>query len=510
MQDPSTHQAGELGARLRALRAQHPTLAVLTEIIERDERRIIFSATVLIDGAPRARGHAAQRADPAGVGVAVAERLAVEQALLLGGFDTPADEAQMTDTTAPASAPTPAPLRQVAPVEVVTVLADQGVATPRRGRSRVARPAAALDNMVVSATDASTETSPVPEASSAPPPRALDADATSTVASSSDDPVTGAIPVNQAPLPSSPLADMSVPVPPVVATDELPTPSGEEIAPVARPRRPRDRQAERERARARRAATTPEATSADDTALDDASAISDAVVATAPDAERSPAPEPPPALAVAAPEASRAPAAASPGVAPRSRALPVPPEATPRPAPRQPRPRTTAPARQVTPEPEAPPAPETQEALRAAWQAGRPIPVWWPPDRVADARRLTRAGAEQLREAAVAEEITPGQLDTYSTLLFGVAVAGLTRAQGAILAERLHPAYPSPLEELRARRVLHPLAVGDAFPIPPDRQGFIYWRDVPPVEEPPTMPAPPVPTWRTRAVPGGGRRGRSR
>src|SRR5258705_413152 len=82
-------------------------LAVLTEIVARDERRVIFQATVLIDGVPRARGHAAQRADPAGVGVAVAERLAVEQALLLGGFDDPADAAP-TDTTA-ASAITSSP-----------------------------------------------------------------------------------------------------------------------------------------------------------------------------------------------------------------------------------------------------------------------------------------------------------------------------------------------------------------------------------------------------------------
>ncbi len=83
---PQESRSGDLAARLRALRREHPTLAVLTEIIHLDERRVTFRATVRIDGETRAQGHAAQGADAEGAFVAAAERLAVEQALLLGGF----------------------------------------------------------------------------------------------------------------------------------------------------------------------------------------------------------------------------------------------------------------------------------------------------------------------------------------------------------------------------------------------------------------------------------------
>ena len=69
---------GDLAARLRALRREYPTLAVLTEIIHLDERRVTFRATVRIDGETRALGHAAQNADADGAFVAAAERLAVE------------------------------------------------------------------------------------------------------------------------------------------------------------------------------------------------------------------------------------------------------------------------------------------------------------------------------------------------------------------------------------------------------------------------------------------------
>lgn len=80
---PQEPRSGGLDAQLRALRRAHPTLAVLTEIIHFDERRVTFRATVCIEGETRAQGHAAQSADPSGIFVATAERLAVEQALLL-------------------------------------------------------------------------------------------------------------------------------------------------------------------------------------------------------------------------------------------------------------------------------------------------------------------------------------------------------------------------------------------------------------------------------------------
>jgi len=153
-----------------------------------------------------------------------------------------------------------------------------------------------------------------------------------------------------------------------------------------------------------------------------------------------------------------------------------------------------------------PEAQATQATVRAAWRVGRPIPAWWPPDRVAVGKRLPRAQVERLRAVALDEEMTATQLDTYSTLLFGSVVAGLSQAQGAILEERLNPAYPSPLEELRARRVLYPLAVGDTVDIPAEQSAFIRWSDIPTAEETPPAPAPP--SWRAGGGKGSGTRRR--
>jgi hypothetical protein len=116
----------------------------------------------------------------------------------------------------------------------------------------------------------------------------------------------------------------------------------------------------------------------------------------------------------------------------------------------------------------------------------------------------TRVG--RLRTLALDEEISTSLLDTYSTLLFGVPVAGLDQTQSLILEERLNPAYPSPLEELRVRRILHPLAVSDEMTISEDQPFFIHWSAVPPVEEAPEPPTPPTITWRERGKKGGGRR----
>jgi hypothetical protein len=114
------------------------------------------------------------------------------------------------------------------------------------------------------------------------------------------------------------------------------------------------------------------------------------------------------------------------------------------------------------------------------------------------AKRVTKAQVERLRAIALDEEITPALLDTYSTMLFGGTIAQLDQTQYAILEERLNRAYPSPLEETRARRLIYPIAVGDAMPIPPDNPILVHWRDVPPVAASEDTPKPTQPSWRTR------------
>ncbi len=282
-----------------------------------------------------------------------------------------------------------------------------------------------------------------------------------------------------------------------------PAPTREDAAPTPAPRPRRDRRAERARAGAAAAALGG--------ARDGAGVAVGAVAAPAPPTVFAPeasAPERagpttatgavPEVAVVAAEKASGTPV---PAPYPTGDGATVP---TPSAAPRRGRARPPAGTPPVAPAPDAPP---TREALRAAWRGGRPIPAWWPRDRPVVTRPLGKARVGRLRALALAEEIPPALLDAYSALLFGAAVAALDQAQGALLEERLDPAYPSPLEELRARRILHPLAVGDDMDVPPDRPFLVRWRDVPPVEAAPPPIAPPPPSWRDRGKGrGGGRR----
>jgi len=119
---------------------------------------------------------------------------------------------------------------------------------------------------------------------------------------------------------------------------------------------------------------------------------------------------------------------------------------------------------------------------------------------------IGKARVGRLRALALDEEISTSLLDTYSTLLFGVAIAALDQSQSMILEERLNPAYPSPLEELRVRRILHPLAVSDEMTITENQPFFIRWSDVLPVEKAPEPVVPPTLSWRERGKKGSGRR----
>ena len=104
--------------------------------------------------------------------------------------------------------------------------------------------------------------------------------------------------------------------------------------------------------------------------------------------------------------------------------------------------------------------------------------------------------------------MTATQLDNYSTMLFGCVVAELNQAQAAILEERLNRAYPSPLEELRLRRVIHPIAVGDSVEVPAEQSAFVRWRDIPVAEATPTPSAQTLPSWRAGGKGSGTRRRR--
>ncbi len=422
---PQEGRSDGLDARLRALRRAHPTLAVLTEIVHLDERRVTFRATVRIDGETRAQGHAAQGGDAEGAFVAAAERLAVEQALLLGGFGINEDESP-TPTGRARGIPTP-PVAQATPPEGGVVAADSPAAPAlRRRMDQSARPPTPARGERNSASrdpastpeDTGTDSDQVPTASPSPPSAA----AAATTAT--------AAPVG-------------------IVTDAAEP--GERVDPGAS-------QASR-----------------GDTVASGAGAV----------------PTTPAAIRAATGDGPTAERISDPPAAPRAT------------TPRRTRTRTTVAAPHVAPLPEAQ---ATQATVRAAWRVGRPIPAWWPPDRVAVGKRLPRAQVERLRAVALDEEMTATQLDTYSTLLFGSVVAGLSQAQGAILEERLNPAYPSPLEELRARRVLYPLAVGDTVEVPTEQSAFIRWRDVPTVEETPLAPAPP--SWRAGGGKGSGTRRR--
>jgi len=464
---------GELGARLRALRHRYPTLAISTEIIHHTDRLIAFRATIAVDMLVRAQGHAAQRTEPTGAFVTAAETLAVEQALLLGGFDLPHDDVR---GEAGAGQELPAPQTTSITARAATDM------PPARKIKAGAKPTVPL--------------------------------ATVDLAEPLDTDVQVALPTL---MPST--SDEASPISVDVGSGE------QEAKPLVTPRPKRDRQAERIGAKAQTTSTTPAAaTEANAVVLTEAAILTDETTSadTRTDvAEPMPAPAPPPVttptndevvsihplpaplsntvpLSIEAPAEEPAPAMVLPPLAP-----------TPPATPRRSRARSVATASAAAATPVAPVAtdtPTTRETLRAAWQVGRPIPAWWPQSRTVVTEPISKTRVGRLRALALDEEISTSLLDTYSTLLFGVAVAGLDQAQSMILEERLNPAYPSPLEELRVRRILHPLAVSDAMTIPEDHPFFIRWSDVPPVEEAPEPVAPPTISWRERGKKGSGRR----
>lgn len=466
-------QIGGLGAQLRALRREYPTLAVLTEIIQLDERRVTFRATVHIDGEVRAQGHAALGADPAGAFVAAAERLAVEQALLLGGFGPSGEEMAAPDEQA--SPPLTHPIATATPGGSSSLPAD-GQDYPvsrrrrRRGQQPVAQPSAGGIEREESAVVPEMRGAEGSQAQALSPAQLPAADDVV----SADSPHSPFMPPSATTIPASP------------NTPEVVSPA---------PRRRRDRSAERERARSRQSTTETGANAA--TGRDQMDPIDPAATngTSAPAEEQQPVSEQPPlrggeqAAAVDQPPPGNSPAGETKSDAPE----------LPTPAPLRRVRARAATNQQAVPAP--PEEPGTLEAIRADWRAGRPIPAWWPPERIAVEKPLSKPQVERLRTVALGEEITAAQLDSYSTMLFGSVVAKLSQAQGTILEERLNPAYPSPLQELSARRVLHPIAVGDSVSIPDGQAAFIRWRDVPPAEE-----TPPTPSWRA----GGAKKSRNR
>ena len=476
-----------LDARLRALRERYPTLSVLTEIIHLSDRMVAIRATVSIDGQLRAHGHAAKAADQSGAFVAETELLAVRQALLLGGFggDAAGSPISAGDSARP-SAMTPV---QEATASQPQPRPDLPTAAPRAQRQRATE--AAARHTTTPPPDDGTEAVPAPTLFDLPA-SARPVESAGGVADERVSPPIGALPVA--------VGAAAAPAPP---------PLSEEHEPVPRPKR--DRSAPRTRARP--AVTT---SSGAGVAGDEVAGAAPSVTTTSSDgadpAVESAVPEesigsvaaqrqaadavPTSATPPLGPQIVSAPQNAADDVAP----LPIAPPARPTP-PRRPRavPGTT-PA--TTPAPDAPP---TQEQQRGAWARGRPIPAWGPPERPLVTKRVTKAQVERLRAVALDEEITPVLLDTYSTMLFERPVAELDQTEHAILEERLDRAYPSPLEETRARRLLYPIAVGDAMPIPSDHPVFIRWRDVPPVVvEEPRQPA--TPSWRAHGTRAGGRR----
>lgn len=473
---------GELGARLRALRHRYPTLAISTEIIHHTDRLIAFRATIAVDMLVRAQGHAAQRTEPTGAFVTAAETLAVEQALLLGGFDLPYD-----DVRGEAGAGQELPASQTTSI-TARAATDMPPARKIKAGAKPTVPLATVN-----------------------PAEPLDTD------------VQVALP---ALMPST--SDEARPINVAVGSGE------QEAKPLVTPRPKRDRQAERIGAKAQTTSTTPAAaTEANAVVLTEASIITDTTTSadTRTDmAEPMPAPVPPPVTTptndevvsiqpLPAPlsntvplsiEASAEESAIEELAAEPAPAMVLPPMApTPPATPRRSRARSVATASAAAATPVAPVAtdtPTTRETLRAAWQVGRPIPAWWPQSRTVVTEPISKTRVGRLRALALDEEISTSLLDTYSTLLFGVAVAGLDQAQSMILEERLNPAYPSPLEELRVRRILHPLAVSDEMTLIEDRPFFIRWSDVPPVEEAPEPVTPPTISWRERGKKGSGRR----
>lgn len=472
--------ATRLGARLRDLRDQHTTLNVRTEIAHLDDRMIAIRATVSIDGQIVAQGHAAKVADQTGSFVAAAELLAVRQALLLGGFATDADLALANPDASAGSSP---------------VVTERAGATPLPRTSPDSAPAAPPAKR-----QRATETASQPVSAADDSPAATNRHDAPTMPLATDSSAGANSASVPAPLPGA--------VPPVdAASDALraaTTPAADR-APVPRLQRPRKTQRASERDRETATVSSP-----DDTE-DVGSAAASRTRATLPVSETPPAAAPPSVPVQASEAVPPPPTVASARQQPlaerRDSTTALPDAVTPAP------PRSAAPRRSrsvpvggATATTSASDLPPTQEQLRAAWRIGRPIPAWWPPERPLVAKQVTKAQSERLRALALDEEITPALLDVYSTMLFDRPVADLDQTQYAILEERLDRAYPSPLEETRARRLIYPIAVGDAMPIPPDRTIFIRWRDVPPVVEVAEPPKPAPPSWRTRGPRASGRR----
>lgn len=124
-------------------------------------------------------------------------------------------------------------------------------------------------------------------------------------------------------------------------------------------------------------------------------------------------------------------------------------------------------------------APLTLERLQEAWRPGRPIPAWWPPAREANPKRLSRQQLARLETLGQAAELTTQQLDSYCHLLFHRGLPDLASWQAAVMLARLDPHFPTPLAEVRAGRILHPLAVGDFVPVADGQDGFIRWGELP-------------------------------
>ncbi len=489
----ATDQASNgLGARLRDLRKRYATLNVLTEIVHLDDRMVAMRATVRIDGQITAHGHAAKAADQTGSFVAEAELLAVRQALLLAGFATDADLVPANSDAVARASPVVTVFPGATPPPRTSPNSAPAISPAKRQRST----ATAQQPLTVAA-DLPHEASLHALPASAP--------AADSVAVANSESVLAPAPGAITPVDAVADATLAATIP---DADRVPAP---------RQQRNRKARREREHAPATTAASLPGDTGSGAVPQSRAAhpapeTPSAAVVpaSTGPDVAAlsgEPPSVPVRASTVVPTPPSGASARQEPLAEQRNSTTALPGTGAPTPSrPTAPRRSRSVPASEAAATTPAPDIPPTQEQLRAAWGRGRPIPAWWPPERPLVTKRVTKAQAERLRAIALDEEITPALLDVYSTMLFDRTIADLDQTQYAILEERLDRAYPSPLEETRARRLIYPIAVGDAMPIPPDRPIFVRWRDVPPVAavEETLKPAPP--SWRMRGPRVSGRR----
>src|SRR5581483_11842704 len=96
----------------------------------------------------------------------------------------------------------------------------------------------------------------------------------------------------------------------------------------------------------------------------------------------------------------------------------------------------------ASPEPDLS-APLTLERLQESWRPGEPIPVWWPPAREANPKRLSRQQLARLHTQGAAVGLTDETLARYCHLLFHRGPDDLAHWQAAILLARLDPRFPS-------------------------------------------------------------------